>query len=44
MRQASPIRAQLSLIAACTLCMALVLLTVMMFTGQWPTHHNPYNS
>ena len=24
--------------------MALALLPVMMFTGHWPTHHNPYNS
>ena len=37
-------REPLRLILVCTLCMTLALLPVMMFTGHWPTHHNPYNS
>ena len=43
MLQASS-RETLRLILLCALCVALALLPVMMFTGQWPTHHNPYNS
>ena len=43
MLQASS-RETLRLIFLCALCVALALLPVMMFTGQWPTHHNPYNS
>ena len=37
-------RESLRLILICALCMVLALLPVIMFTGQWPTHHNPYNS
>ena len=37
-------RESLRLILIFALCMVLALLPVIMFTGQWPTHHNPYNS
>lgn len=38
------VRRQTALIFASVACVLLALLVIMMFTGYWPSHHNPYNS
>lgn len=43
-RTVSPRRRQAVFSLQCVFCVLLALLAIMMFTGYWPMHHNPYNS